>query len=158
MLRSLLIPVILALPIFAAEQHPNYAGVWTLVPDESDFAGKTAPRSKTETIQQSDSSLTEDVHENDAEGTSRNGVLRYTIGKHSTYDAFGQQWISTSEWDGQDLVIHTESTGKGEKTNFGDRWTLSLDGSILTVRRHYEGQGIRYDQMMIYHKQEPVAQ
>ncbi len=137
-----------------AQDHPDFSGTWKLSLEESDFAGKSSPKSKTELIEHKDPSLTEKVEQVTADGT-RNGTYRYTTdGRLSSNTAFGEQTDSVAKWDGQDLVIHTATHGKSNDTGFDDRWTLSLDGSMLTVHRHYESQGIRSDQMLVYHKQQ----
>jgi hypothetical protein len=151
MRRSLAI-ALLASAILLAQEHPNFSGIWKLSLEESDFAGKTGPKSKTETIDHKDPSLTEKVEQETANG-SQTGTYRYTIDGHlSSNTAMGEQTDSVAKWDGQDLVIHTSAHGKSNGTGFDDRWTLSLDGSMLTVHRHYEDQGIRSDQMLVYHK------
>ncbi len=149
--RFFLCLLLASAPIMALD-HPDFSGTWRLSAEESDFAGKSAPKEKSEVIQHKDPSLTENVKQVDDDG-SRTGVYQYmTDGQQTTNSAFGQQNTSTASWDGQDLVIHTTSRVGGKTSAFNDRWTLSLDGSILTVRRHYEGEGIRSDQMLVYHK------
>ncbi len=153
MMRVIALALFTSAIILAQVQHPNFSGVWKLAPEESDFAGLTAPRGRTATVKQQDASITEEVKDQHAD-SSDTVTLHFSVGGDASVNKIlGKPMKSTARWDGQDLVISNVPQTAGDGAAFDDRWTLSLDANTLTVRTHFEDQGIAHDQMLVFHKE-----
>lgn len=150
MVRAFALTVLAPAFLLAQVQHPNYSGIWKLSPEESDFAGLKAPRSRTADIRQNGDSLTETVNDAGASPVT----LHFEVGGAATSNTIlDKPMQSTAKWDGQDLAIRETPATGGDGQAFTDHWTLSLDGGTLTIRTHFADQGIEHDQMLIFHKQ-----
>lgn len=144
--------LVTALPAWP-QSHPDFSGVWKLNIAVSDFAGEGKPDSKTEAVVQKGNDLAVTVDEV-MTGKPVHGTSRYTLdGKETTNDVFGNALKATVTWDGPVLVIRTSGKFGGTDILLVDRWSLSPDGKVRTVKRHFEGHGLVSDQTLAYDRQ-----
>ena len=140
--------------VLYAQEHPDFTGAWKMNIDESDFAGRTPPKSRTDVIDQSGSTLHQNVKELDG-GRLRSSQLRYELDGSTTRNTIeGNAVESTAKWDVSDLLIHSVTHSRGGDVAIDDRWVMSLDKTKLTIRRHFEGRGIQWDQALVEYRQQ----
>jgi hypothetical protein len=140
--------------VLSAQEHPDFTGTWKLNIDESDFAGLTPPKSRTDVIEQSGNTLRQNVKEMDA-GHLRTSELHYELDGSTTQNTIeGNPVQSTAKWDVSDLVIHSVTHGADDDVAIDDRWVMSLDKTKFTIRRHFEGRGLQWDQALVEYRQQ----
>lgn len=119
-----------------AQAKPDFSGVWTLVPDKSDFGPMPAPTSVTRTITHKDPSLKiVSVQVGGPNGDATIETTYSTDGKPTTNDIMGSTMSSTAKWDGTAIVVNSTVTMQGTDLTLTDRYELSDGGKTLTDTR-----------------------
>lgn len=150
------VPLIAAVFCFLlpAQDHPDFSGTWNLNVDESDFAGRTPPKSRTDVIQQAGPTLHQSVKELDGIRV-RTSQLRYELDGSTTQNTIeGSSVQSTAKWDVSDLLVHSVTHAPDGDVVIDDRWVMSLDKRKLTVRRHFGGRGLQWDQALVEYREQ----
>ena len=60
---------------------------------------------------------------------------------------------SILKWDGETLTIETQGTFGDNAFTMKDKWSLSADGKVLTILRHFSSGMGETDQKLIFDKQ-----
>jgi hypothetical protein len=113
-----------------------------------------APESRTDTIEHKEPSFKDTI--NQAGGAM--GQMSFTInavtdGKTvSTWTVFGSDAKSTARWDGNTLVVHTDTKIQEDPATFESRYTLSPDGNTLNVQGHFSGPMGEGDTKLVFAK------
>ncbi len=146
----LAILTIAALPLLA---KPNFAGNWKLNVSKSDFGRMPAPDSMTQKITHEDPSLTVAVKQ-----TSERGEFEYeskytTDGNECTNQFGPNSTKSTLKYDGETLLIETKGKFGDNEFTMLDKWTLSEDGKVMTILRHFASDMGEGDHKLILEKQ-----
>jgi hypothetical protein len=132
---------------------PNFSGTWVMDTSKSDFGAMPAPSSGTAVIDHKEPSVKISVKQ-----TNEMGDLAFAMDlvddgqKVSTWQIFGSDAKSTAHWDGDALVINTETTIQDNAMKFANRYTLSPDGNTLTVHGHMSGPMGEVDTKVVYAK------
>ncbi len=143
-----------AAPRITQAQHvPNLSGTWVLQVDKSDFGPLPAPTSRTDVVDHQEPKL--NIKRTTVQnGTEVVGNLVFVIDGTEYKNTMGpQQLASTLKWDGDVLVVTTNtSVAQGDITLL-DRYSLSADGKTLTQDRTISVQGQSVGQKLVFAKQ-----
>ena len=60
---------------------------------------------------------------------------------------------NTAKWDGDALVVESKGSFGDNPFTMKDKWTLSADGKVLTIQRHFSSGMGEMDQKMVLDKQ-----
>jgi len=122
----------------AAQAKPDFSGVWTLVPDRSDFGQMPAPTKMTRTITHKDPAITIVTVQSAAEtGDTNTTTVLSTDGKPHQNTVSGSPMTTTGRWDGASIVFHSALSMQGTPVTIDDRYTLSDAGRTLTLVRTF---------------------
>jgi hypothetical protein len=143
----------LTLLALALAMAPDFSGEWTMNFEKSRFGENyRAPAKWVDKVVQKEHELTVDRMELTHAG-KRTGQLFYTTyGKECSNDIAGNIVRSVVKFEGDELVFHHTSKFNGADIKLDDRWSLSPDGKTLSVKRHFEGNGIVADQVIVFDK------
>jgi hypothetical protein len=137
---------------FAAS--PDLNGTWKLNAAKSDFGQFPAPAGLTQKVTQAEPKLSVESKMTGDQGDMTFTANYTTDGKECTNQGFGgSDSKSTVKWDGQTLVIETKGAFGDNAYTMKDKWTLSADGKVLTILRHFSSSMGESDQKMILDKQ-----
>jgi hypothetical protein len=133
---------------------PNLSGTWVLDVSKSDLGQMPAPDSRTDTIEHKEPSFRVTVNQTGgAMGQMTFTMNAVTDGKTvSTWTIFGSDAKSTAQWDGNTLVVHTDTKIQQDPATFVSRYTLSPDGNMLNVQGHFSGPMGEGDTKLVYTK------
>jgi hypothetical protein len=151
-MRLALLTLITAIGCFAAT--PDLSGTWKLNSTKSEFGQFPAPGSMTQKITSADGKITVDMKMTGEQGEFAMNSTYTTDGKESTNTGFGGgETKSTAKWDADALVIDTKGSFGDNAFTMKDKWSLSADGKVLTVARHFSSGMGEMDQRMVFDKQ-----
>ena len=126
----------------------DFSGVWRLDRDASIFHGP-APHSLSMKIEQRGQNLIQHILATDGSGAEQRRIFTCTIGEE-TISAIGETTLTCrarwQEGDAGELVIETVMSRQGRDLVFKDHWSLSADGTSLTMAHHDDalaGQVVR---------------
>jgi hypothetical protein len=133
---------------------PNLTADWKLNTSKSDFGQFPAPSSMTQKVTHAEPKLTVDVKQTSDRGEVNFTASYTTDGKECTNKGFGGSDVkSVVKWDGETLNIETKGTFGDNAFTMKDKWTLSADGKVLTILRHFSSSMGEMDQKMTFDKQ-----
>ena len=116
--------------------HTNFSGRWRMVKDQSDFGSFNinVPDMVIRVIEQRDATLNLHTVETTHGKTSVSDIVYYTDGRESTNDRGGRSAVSRAFWDGNALMIRTDTTdSRNQAIEILEKWTLSPDRNTLTT-------------------------
>jgi hypothetical protein len=118
---------------------PNLTGTWVLDSSKSDFGPMPPPESRTDTIEDNEPSFKLTVKETGGPMGDVNFTMSVvTDGKTvSNWKIFGSDAKSTAHWDGQTLVVQTDTSMQEQPVNLVSKYTLAPDGNTLAVDGHF---------------------
>jgi len=146
------IAVALALVSWAAAQNaPNFSGVWELNVAKSTPSGQTPDRMRCK-IDHQGSTLTVTFRVT-ARGETQQETQKYAIGEESKTEMHGAPMTSHADWDGATLAVRSVAVFAGKELRLADRWSLSPDGSTLTfAERHQYGTDPEAEDVHIFER------
>ena len=160
-LMSPLMGVILVLSAAAQEKpntpapvKPNYTGTWKLNLAKSDYGPVPAPESQVYTIEHKEPSIKINVEQKGgARGDIKFSLDLTTDGKEvaAIPESLGSK--SAATWDGEVLVIKTNTQYQGSPITIESKYTLSKDGKTLNIAAHIVGSFGEVDTSAVYDKQ-----
>lgn len=151
-MRLVTLVLIAASAGFAAT--PNLSGDWKLNTSKSDFGQFPAPSTMTQKMSHAEPKLTVEVKMANDNGEFEFKSNYTTDGKECTNQGFGgSEAKSVLKWDGENLVVETKGTFGDNAYTMKDKWTLSGDGKVLTILRHFSSGMGEMDQKLILDKQ-----
>lgn len=120
---------------------PCLAGRWQLVVAKSMFGFMPPPKSRTDEIAHDEPHLVITTRQIDTNGD--NTVVRVfrTNGTPATIDVLGRRHTYRVTWEGRELLVADEWEIQGNVRRTTDRWSLSEDGSTITIDRHRQQKG-----------------
>jgi hypothetical protein len=149
---------LLLLSSFAAAADPDrdFSGAWYLDQQKSDFGALTSPPGATLTITQEDATIR--CAESDKDGKPVALWIYHSDGSVSKFQVAAARASSQSKWEGSAFLINTIITGSQNYVVM-DRWKLSRDHNVLTIRRHIQRGASAADAeaVLIYRNQHPNA-
>ena len=115
--------------------RPDFTGIWRLDPAASTFSGP-APTALLMKIEHRESELHQQIIATDPAGAEQRRLFTCLIGKE-TISTIGETTLrSRGYWQVEDpgeLVIETLMSRQDRVLEFRDCWSLSADGSQLTM-------------------------
>lgn len=141
------------LPLAAADPDRDFSGVWFLDEQQSDLrALKTAPAALL-TVSQDGPTI--QCAESGKDGKSALWVY-HTDNTESKYKIQEARMNSMTKWEGSALLINTIVTGS-QNYVVTDRWKLSRDHSVLTIKRRIQHAvtGTETEAILVYRNQSP---
>jgi hypothetical protein len=133
---------------------PNLTGSWKLNASKSDFGQFPAPSSMTQKITHADPKLTVEVKMANDRGEFEFTSSYTTDGKESVNQGFGgSETKSVAKWDGEVLLVDSKGAFGDNEYTMKDKWTLTEEGKILTILRHFSSGMGEVDQRMVFDKQ-----
>src|SRR5580704_10755430 len=130
----------LAALALSAAAAPNFSGHWKLNTEKSKLDD---PYQEERTIDHKDPELTVSLKAL-ADGEEEVSTAKYRTDRKETRNMIdGDPLFTTAHWDGDALVFESQLISDTDTVELHDRWTLSVDGKILTVARR---QKIGFDE------------
>lgn len=143
----------LTLALVPAHAKSDFSGTWKANTTKSDFGPLPAPDSMVEKIAHDDPSLKVNVVQTGGGGDQNYDMVYTTDGKESVNHPGGNEFKTTLQWDGDDLVADTKGSYEGTDFTAKDRWTLSDGGKTLTVQRHISTSMGEFEMKLVLEKQ-----
>jgi hypothetical protein len=146
--------LVLAVASAAFGAAPNFGGNWKLNTSKSDFGQFPPPSSMTQKMSHAEPKLTVEV-----KMTGEMGEIEFTSnyttdGKECTNQGFGGSEVkSVAKWDGDALGIESKGAFGDNPYTMKDKWTLSEDGKVLSIVRHFASAMGEVDQKLVFEKQ-----
>lgn len=137
-------------------KRPNFSGRWRMVRDLSDFAKFNPPDIVVRIVDEHYPTMNVHTVQTKGKNTSVSDVSYFVSGDIATNSLSGRDAVSKSFWDGNTLVIRTETKdSKNENEVIVDRWNLSPDGQTLTIDSHIETESGGADLKLVCRKDIP---
>ncbi len=140
---------ILLVTTAAIAAPPDLSGRWRLDIENSKFDRQAPPKTAVDRFEHVDPSLAIHSTRAEANGPEASFTLRYRIGSEGENNVMGNPMKYKASWDGQALVIVTTGSFGENSIRLTDRYSLSADGSTLTLLRRYEGRGGPQEQVLV---------
>jgi hypothetical protein len=135
-------------------ERPNLSGTWVLDVAKSDFGEMPPPDSRTDTIEHKDPSIKITVDQAGEMGEMNFTMDLITDGSTvSKWTVFGNEAHSTAHWEGDTLVVKTDTKFQDDPVSFMGKYTLSPDGKTLNVQDHFSGPMGEGDAKLVFNKQ-----
>jgi hypothetical protein len=150
---AILAAAIPVLAVLAGAASPNLTGDWKLNVSKSDLGQMPPPSSMTQKITHSDPNLKVAVKQSGDMGDFEWEANYTTDGKECVNTIRDNEAKSTVKWDGDALLFDTKGKFGDNDFTMKDKWTLSADGKVLTVDRHFSSSMGEGDQKLIFEKQ-----
>lgn len=110
----------------------DFSGFWRLDAEASRFHGP-APASLLMKIEHHEPDLTQHILATDQTGKEQRRVFACRTGEE-TISAIGETTLRChAYWQEQELIIETTMSRQGRDLQFKDCWSLSADGTTLTM-------------------------
>ena len=144
---------VLAIGVASAQAKPNFSGDWKLNAEKSSFGQMPAPTSLTQKITHDDPSLKVVTAQTGAFGDFTSDFSFTTDGKDCPNQMNDFKMTSKVTWDGDSLVFDSKMDFQGNAMTGTEKWTLSPDGKVLNVTRHFSGPMGEGDATVVLDKQ-----
>ncbi len=127
-----------------AQAKPDFTGDWKLDAAKSDFGQMPAPQSMVQKVTHSEPNLKVVSTQVSSRGEFTSERNYTTDGKECVNKMRNTEVKSTLKWDGDTLVINSKFSFQDNEITTTERWSLSGDGKVLTVKSHFsspQGEG-----------------
>ncbi len=154
MFRRVALAALAALTLIHAQAppKPDFNGSWQMNPAKSDFGGGPVSERRLDKIALEGINFKDTMTQKLQRGAEATYDMIYTIdGKECTNHVRGNLVKSTARWEGDVLVIDS-TVFTLLKAHIEDRWSISPDGKVITVKRHLTGAR-NADQLVILERQ-----
>lgn len=132
MFRTVSILLLCFASVWAAAEHPNFAGTWTLNLAKSNLGPLPAPKAMTLKIVQKDPDLlVTTIISGGPQGDLSYDAKYETDGKETVNRLAEHEAHSTATWDGDTLVLKTKADFGGGEVQIESRWNLVEKGKVL---------------------------
>ncbi len=142
-----------ALPAFA-QQQPNLSGTWKMNLEKSEFGGMAKPDSATYVLRHTGTKLEIDATQDGKKAHAEfitDGEERMMSSSPET-----ETWVR-AYWTGPVLVLESREKARPAHASSGvkwtSRWSLSDDGKMMAVQKHFVTPNGELDQKLIFDKQ-----
>ncbi len=145
-----------SLMVFAgisAAATPNLTGDWKLNISKSNLGEMPPPSSMTQKVTHDEPKLKLAVKQSSDMGDLDFEANYTTDGKECVNTIRDNEAKSVVKWDGDALLFETKGKFGDNDFTMKDKWTLSTDGKVLTVERHFSSSFGEGDQKLIFEKQ-----
>lgn len=118
---------------------PNFTGTWKLNIAKSDFGQTPVPESLVDKIEHKETAITLNSTRVEQGATDAVTLNLTTDGKENINTVHGAEVKTKLKWEGTMLLLDSMITVEGGSISLKDKWSLSADGKVLTIARHYTG-------------------
>jgi Bacterial conjugation TrbI-like protein len=148
--------LIVAFPpwLSAADGDRDFSGAWVLDEKQTDLGSLPVAPGFVLTIAQEGSAIR--CVESYANGKSGGSWIYRTDSTATKYQVGAGRMSSLTKWEGSALLINTIVSGP-QNYAVMDRWKLSRDHNVLTIRRQIQRGGAESEAVLIYRNQHPSA-
>lgn len=136
----------------AAENKPNFSGLWKLNAAKSDFGKSPAPESMTTRIEHHNPEFKVHSETTGPWGTYATDYAWVLDGRENVNTIRGKEVHATVVWNGKTLASNATTFVQGEKLTILDLWSLSEDGHTLMISRTIHGPKGTSEQKYVYEK------
>ncbi len=150
---TLAIVGILLLGALTASAKPNLTGEWKLNTAKSDFGEMPAPTSMTQKITHEDPKLKVAVQQSGEMGDFEYESNYTTDGQESTNTIRDNPSKSIVKWDGDVLTFDTKGRFGDNDFTMQDKWSMSADGKVLSIERHFSSSWGEATHKLVLEKQ-----
>jgi hypothetical protein len=140
-------------PAASMGPKPNFTGVWKLNTAKSDFGPIPGPESETDTIDHNDPNLKLGVDQQGTQGKRKYELAILINGKEETHKIGENEVKTTSQWEGNALIVLTKLMFQDNEVLVKAAYTLSPDGKTVTNNTHFSSPMGEADQKLIFEKQ-----
>ena len=135
--RAAAVAILVLVPALAAAPEPDrdFSGVWIL--DETHSDAHALPGAPAGFLQVTEQENVIRCTETDHQGNAGNTWLYRTDGKATDFQIGNARLSSMTKWEGAALLTNTIVSGP-QNYNVNDRWQLSHDHNVLTIRRQIQ--------------------
>jgi len=151
--RAVAAGVMMFLCATIAQAKPNFSGQWKMNASRSEFGAITAPTSLVQQVTHNEPNLKVVTHQ---VGEMGDFALEYTYttdGKECVNKFRDIERRSTVNWEGDTLVIQSRMDIQGNALSVTEKWSLSEDGTVLTITRRLKGPEGETDVKTVLEKQ-----
>jgi Bacterial conjugation TrbI-like protein len=134
-----------------ADRDHDFAGVWALDERQSELSSLPAP-GLILTVTLDGSTIR--CAESDVNGKPGASWTYRTDGEATKYQVGAERMNSVTKWEGSALLINTIVTGP-QNYAVMDRWKISRDHNILTIRRQIQRGVTESEAVLVYRNQHP---
>jgi len=146
---SAVLALLLVSPLAAApDPDRDFSGVWILDEHQSDLRALPAPPAAQLNITQQGDVIR--CTETAADGTSPATWVYRTDGDAAKFQIGSTHMNSMSKWEGAALITNTIVNGPQNYT-VNDRWRLSRDHNVLTIKRQIQRPSGETEAVLVYH-------
>jgi type IV secretion system protein VirB10 len=151
---SWVIGILTFLPLAAGtDPDRDFSGVWLLDEQQSDIRALVAAPGAVLNVSQQDLTIRSTETQKDGKPTAL--WLYRTDDGESKYQFGDARLSSRTKWEGAALITNTIVTGS-QNYAVMDRWRLSRDHNVLTIRRQIQRGGAETEAVLIYRNQRPI--
>lgn len=145
--------LVLVMCAAVAQAKPDFTGEWKLDVAKSDFGPMPAPQSMVQKITHQEPNL-KVVQTQVSERGEFTSERNYTTdGKECVNKMRNTEVKSTLKWDGDTLVMDSKLEFQGNPITTSQRWSLSGDGKVLTIKSHFSSSQGEGDTTQVFNKQ-----
>ena len=145
-------------PLAAApDSDRDFSGVWILDEQQSNFRGLPAPPAALLNITQQETVI--QCMESDQDGSSSSTWIYRTDGAPGKFHVGASRMSSMTKWEGAALIANTIVSGP-RNYSVTDRWRLSRDHNVLTIKRQIQHNAGETEAVLVYrnrYAREPAA-
>lgn len=145
--------IVLVTSVVASAARPNLTGEWKLNIAKSDLGQMPAPGSMVQKISHEDPNLTVATKMSSERGDFEWESKYTTDGKESVNTIRERTSKSIVKWDADTLLFETKGQFGENDFTMKDKWTVSADGKVLTINRHFSSAMGEGDQTLLFEKQ-----
>ena len=135
---------------------PDLTGTWRLSLPESQFGFLPPAKLRIDTIAQTEHRIRIVTRQVDANGDHTVERALPLDGTPVEILVLGKMRLVSARWDGDGLVVDTQSEVSGRPRRIQDRWELSPDGGTLTVSRWHGNPGGAVRRKIVLHRENVV--
>lgn len=128
---ALLLGGVSLLAAIPAAGKPDFSGTWKMDAEKSDLGGAPEQEALVYTVEHKDPKLKIVISSKNRPGEERN----FTIGGDDVNKSSHGEMRSKSHWDGAVLVFDTKGKYDGYEVQMLEKWSLSVDGKVMTITR-----------------------
>jgi type IV secretion system protein VirB10 len=136
----------------AGDGDRNFSGTWVLDEKQSDLRSLPVVPGLVLTVSQEGAVI--HCVESDRNGKSRAAGTYRTDNTATKYQLGAERMSSLTKWEGSALLINTIVTGS-QNYAVMDRWKLSRDYNVLTIRRQTQKGATEFEAVLVYRNQHP---
>jgi hypothetical protein len=143
----------LALGLVQAQAKSDFSGTWKADLGKSDFGPAPPPDTLVMKIAHEDPKMKATIAQTGGQGDLTYDMIYTTDGKECVNHPAGNEFKSTLQWEGDDLVANTKGSWEGTDFAAKERWTLSDGGKTMIMQRHISAGGNDFDMKLVFEKQ-----